>query len=325
MQYQIKTLVLLASLGFISSTAHAGCEWTHGSLGQTIQSTSERLKLYSECKKDCGQLGAGLNTTIGLMNTASECGANVLTAKNSQMIEFFNRRFQLIRKLKNGQVFNTEPTPVKPVVIEARETKMTIPSDAYQELWSDDGARANSAPQPIQIPEQTYQPASVVAQPSPQALEAERLQAQRLQQQRIQAQQAQQQAQQQRMQAQQAQQLQARQQAQYQAQQLQAQRQQAQRQQQQALEAQQRAQAERARELHLAQQRRVEQQRQLQLQRQAQIELQNKRNAEARKRQILLIQHEERIRQKHLQHKRARALHIAKQKARQQQLQRAQN
>jgi hypothetical protein len=53
---------------------------------------------------------------------------------------------------------------------------------------------------------------------------------------------------------------------------------------------------------------------------QAHIALQNKRDAEARKRKILLIQHQERIRQKQLQFERARVLHIAKQKARQQRL-----
>jgi hypothetical protein len=287
MKYQINKVVLLSAITIATtSTAYAGCEWTNGSLGQTVEMTSKRLKLYSECKTDCKQLETGLNNTISLMNTASECGAGVLTAKNSQMVEFFNRRFKLIRKLKTGQSYTISTTTSKPVQATNRETQMNISSGSYQALWTDDKPRAaTAAPQPVQI--QSGETRMDIAPDAYQALwldddnSTQRSQAQRQQQQAI---------------ARQKQALQA-----AKAREIQL--------------AQQR-QNEQQRQAHL---------RKVQLQKQAQIQLQNQRNAEARKRQIILAQQQERVRQKQLQHQRARALHIAKLKARQQQFDRANN
>ncbi|PWQ97492.1 hypothetical protein [Leucothrix arctica] len=252
MKYQINKVVLFSAITIAAtSNVYAGCEWTNGSLGQTVETTSVRLKQYSECKTDCKQLETGLNSTISLMNTASECGAGVLTAKNQQMVEFFNRRFKLIRKLKTGQSYTIATTTSKPVQAVTRETKMNISSGSYQALWSDDNQQ-NAAPAAAPSPVQTDNTGDTIMAIPPDAYQALWV------------------------------------------------------------------------DDNNANQRQA-QQRQLQLQKQAQIRQQNLRNAEARKRQIILAQQQERVRQKQLQHQRARAIYLAQQKARQQQLARARN
>lgn len=285
MKYQIKQLSIFIGIIMLGApNAYAACNWTHGSLGQTIESTSDRLKLYSECKNDCQQLENELHKTTTLMNGAVECGPSVYNAKNKRMVEFFDSRFQLIRNVKTGKpirkapatttvaiapkpVVAAAPKPVviKPTPVKAPETVMNISSEAFQELWLEDGVRGQGAQIAPSQQVKTVQPR--VSRQQVQAAQAQAARARAVQAQAAQAKAAQARA----VQAQAAQ--------------------------------------SRATSQQLAQQ---------QKHKQAHIALQNKREAEARKRKILLIQHQERIRQKQLQFERARALHIAKQKARQQ-------
>ena len=268
MKYQIKQLpIFIGIIMLCAPNAYAACNWTHGSLGQTIESTSDRLKLYSECKQDCQHLENELHKTTSMMNGAAECGPSVYNAKNKRMVEFFDSRFQLIRNVKTGKAIRKapavtkavatkpvvvpKPAVVKPTPAKSPETTMNISPEAYQKLWLEDDILSQGA----QIA------------PS-QQVKTEQVQVTKKQARVVQTQTAQVQA----------------------------------------------AQAQAARQ-QLAQQK----------QKQAHIQLQNQRNAEIRKRKILLVQHQERIRLKQLQFERARALHLAKQKARLQRLARMQN
>ncbi|PID46966.1 MAG: hypothetical protein CSB47_01340 [Proteobacteria bacterium] len=174
MKTQIKhtaTIAAILMVGF-STTALADCQWTHGSLGVTIQATSDRLKQYATCEKNCHQLEVELTKTIDLMNTAYRCPPGVLTAKNRQMIDFFNSRFKLIKKQKQGRsawqqpkpatvttTAPTKPTHTKPVVAapasKPPQTKMQISGDAYQALWLEDDS---PAARPQRVPAQAAAP-----------------------------------------------------------------------------------------------------------------------------------------------------------------------
>lgn len=138
MKYQLNKLIIVSAITLVTaSSAYAGCEWTNGSLGQTVKSTSDRLKRYSECKTNCKQLEIGLSNTISLMNTSSECGADVLTPKNSQMVEFFDRRFKLIRKLKSGSSHTFDLTPSEPLRVSTYQTEITATPETYKPLLLD--------------------------------------------------------------------------------------------------------------------------------------------------------------------------------------------
>jgi len=151
MNHALTRVAIVTTLFIATATSNAlaNCQWTHGSIGQTIQSTSDRLKQYAKCntKHTCQALESELSQTVSLMKTATRsCGAHVLTAENQSMIGFFDSRFNLIRKQKSTyqgtKVAQTPaPTPIR-IPHESKsavpQTKMAIPPVAYEELWEDE-------------------------------------------------------------------------------------------------------------------------------------------------------------------------------------------
>lgn len=162
MKNHIKHLSIFISIIMLGvPNAYAACNWTHGSLGQTIESTSDRLQLYSTCKQDCQHLENELYKTTSMMNGAIQCGPSVYNAKNKRMVEFFHSRFQLIRKMKTGKAISkatvtaavakptvasaAKPVVIKPTPAKAPETRMNISPQAYQKLWLEDEALSQGA------------------------------------------------------------------------------------------------------------------------------------------------------------------------------------
>ena len=194
MKIIIKQLAITATILAVitSSQVFASCQWTHGSLGETFQSTKDRMKRYAVCKDMalCGRLETELNETISLMQTASECGPNVLTPDDQYMIGFFNSRFKLIKKQKIAYLgtkvaISPAPAPAPAMiawdVVEASpEPEIKIQSEPLADFWEDqlieETLKQNSPnryasidtqeqplPTPVQLPSQPNKTESVQA------------------------------------------------------------------------------------------------------------------------------------------------------------------